>query len=104
MQSLSKYFYNSWIQACGEGWTRNQVFASYVFSILFAGSVILYSYVAGLGWSGIQIFAAAWMAWDLGGGLIGYSHKAIKRKTKAYFRICSKRIRWTHQFQNGPGA
>jgi len=83
MKNLSRYFYHSWIQACGEGWTRKQVSASYVFSVLFAGSVILYSYVAGLGWSGIQIFAAAWMAWDLGGGLIGYSHGAIKWKTKA---------------------
>lgn len=81
MKSIRRYFYNSWIQACGEGWTRTQVSASYVFSVLFAGSVILYSYVANLGWSGIQIIAAAWIAWDLGGGLIGYSHQAIKRKT-----------------------
>jgi len=53
---------------------------SYLFSVLFAVSVVLYSFIANLNWSGIQIFAAAWLAWDFGGGVIGYSHKAIKQQ------------------------
>lgn len=79
---FTNYFYNSWIQTTGEGWTRNQVLYAYIFSIVFAIAVIAYSFWAKLNWNGIQIFAATWLAWDLGGGVIGYSHKAIKARNK----------------------
>lgn len=72
------YFYDSWIQTTGEGWTRKQVFASYCFSVLFALAIVFYSYVENLGWSWAQILAAALIAWDLGGGVLGYNHKSIK--------------------------
>ncbi len=82
MKTLTNYLYSAWIQAAGEGWTKKQVLVSYLFSAFFAGSVVAYSLVANLNWSGIQLLAAAWIAWDLGGGVIGYNHKAIKRRTE----------------------
>ena len=82
MKTLTNYLYSAWIQTAGEGWTKKQVFVSYLFSAFFAGSVVTYSFVTNLNWSGIQLLTAAWIAWDLGGGVIGYNHKAIKRRTE----------------------
>ena len=75
---INKYFYDSWIQTAGEGWTKKQVAISYAFSVVFALAVVFYSQFAGLGWSWIQKLATGLIAWDLSGGGLGYNHKAIK--------------------------
>ena len=75
---INKYFYESWIQTAGEGWTKKQVAVSYAFSVVFALAVVFYSQFAGLEWSWIQKLAAGLIAWDLGGGVLGYNHRAIK--------------------------
>lgn len=75
---INEYFYESWIQTAGEGWTKKQVAISYAFSVVFALAVVFYSQFTGLEWSLIQKLAAGLIAWDLGGGVLGYNHKAIK--------------------------
>ena len=90
MKKKLNYFYNSWIQTTGKGWTGKQVFVGYIFSIIFALAVVFYSFFANLHWTWIQIFAIALIAWDLGGGVLGYNHKSIKirqskEKSKLHF-------------------
>ena len=79
--SVLRYFFNSWIQTCGVGWTHWQVFIAYVFSILFALGLLFFAKITGLEWSWIQMIVAGLIAWDLFGGVIGYNHIAIKRRS-----------------------
>ncbi|MCP4136190.1 MAG: hypothetical protein GY754_34785 [bacterium] len=78
LNKILTYFYDSWVRTTGKEWTGKQVLVSYIFSVLFAGAIVLYSFIANLHWSWIQILAAALISWDLGGGVLGYNHKAIK--------------------------
>ena len=78
---ILRTMFQSWIQACGEGWTHRQVLIAYAFSVLFAVGLLVYASMMGLGWSWIQMCAAGLIAWDLTGGVIGYNHHAIKRKS-----------------------
>jgi len=75
---ILRYLYDSWIQTTGKGWTGKQVFFGYLFSIIFALAIVSYSFYANLRWSWIQILIVALLAWDLGGGVIGYNNKSIK--------------------------
>jgi hypothetical protein len=77
---VKTYFYESWIQITGEGWTRKQVAVGYVFSFLFGIAVALYGRYVGPGWSGLQMIAIGLLAWDLCGGVIAYNHPAIKKR------------------------
>ena len=74
------YFYNSWIQITGEGWTKKQVAIGYAFSIFFGVAVALYSTNDGAQWSLLQRVVIGLLAWDLGGGVVGYNHPAIKKR------------------------
>ncbi|MCG8337555.1 MAG: hypothetical protein MJE63_23890 [Proteobacteria bacterium] len=76
-----RYLFNSWIQTCGIGWAKWQVFIAYTFSILFALGLLFYAKMFGLEWSWIQMAVAGLIAWDLFGGVIGYNHIAIKRRS-----------------------
>ena len=88
LNKISQYLYKSWIQTAGEGWTKKQVLFGYFFSVLFAAIVVGYSFFANLQWSWIQILVTAMIAWDLGGGVIGYNHKSIKiRQSKEKGRL-----------------
>jgi hypothetical protein len=80
INKIDQYFYDSWIQTTGEGWTKKQVAVSYAFSVIFALAVVLYSVFADLKWSWIQMAVVGLIAWDLGGGVLGYNHKAIKQR------------------------
>lgn len=77
---ISRYLFNIWIQTCGVGWRPQQVWLSYMFSVLLALGVLLAAYFNGLEWSWIQKTAAALIAWDLICGMIGYNHPAIKHR------------------------
>ena len=77
---LKTYFYESWIQITGQGWTKKQVAVGYAFSILFGMAVAFYGSYANLEWSGLQMIIIGLLAWDLGGGVIGYNHPAIKKR------------------------
>jgi len=93
---ILRYLYNSWLQTCGVGWTAEQVFAGYVFSILLAGGVLLAAYVNRLDWSWVQIAAAGLLAWDLFGGAIGYNHPAMKRRRQEMSNLPV----WHHNLQH----
>jgi hypothetical protein len=71
----------SWIQTCGVGWTSRQIAVGYTFSVLLALGVVAAAYLQGLGWSWVQGTAAGLLAWDLFGGMIGYNHPAMKRRS-----------------------
>jgi|GEM_PF-2626165 len=75
---IQDYFYNTWIQTTGEGWTRRQVFAAYIYGLFFTAAVVAYPFVENLQWNWIQLTAMALVAWDLGTGVLGYNHRAIK--------------------------
>ncbi len=75
-----RYFFESWIQTCGTGWTHRQVLVAYLCSMFFAGGLLVYANVMRFDWSWIQMLAAGFIAWDLTGGIIGYNHQAIKRR------------------------
>ena len=72
--AILRYLHDSWIQACGVGWTHGQIHIAYVFSILLAMGVLLAAYTGGLEWSWVQMTVAGLLAWDLFGGVIGYNH------------------------------
>lgn len=78
---ILRYLFKIWIQTCGEGWTHRQVFVGYAFSILFPLGLLGYAGMTGIVWSWIQMLAAGLIAWDLMGGVIGYNHHAIKRRS-----------------------
>ncbi len=75
---FADFFHKSWIQTAGEGWTRQQISVSYVYSIVFAIIIIFYSFFSDLNWNWAQMLATFMIAWDLGGGVLGYNHRAIK--------------------------
>lgn len=77
---VAVYLYDSWIRACGAGWTRRQVFVGYASSLTFPLLLLAYAAHADLGWSTVQTVAALLIAWDLCGGAIGYAHRAIKER------------------------
>lgn len=75
-----RYWFDSWIQTCGAGWTPRQVLIGYGLSILLPVGVLLAANFADLGWTWQQMVVAGIIAWDLGGGVAGYSHQAMKRR------------------------
>ncbi|MCG8687422.1 MAG: hypothetical protein MI892_21270, partial [Desulfobacterales bacterium] len=75
------FFFNAWIQGVGRGWTGKQVQVAYLFSVIFPAAIVAVAKMSGLGWSAVQTIVAALIAWDLCGGLIGYTHSAMKRRT-----------------------
>ncbi len=77
-----RYWFNSWIQTCGVGWTPRQVWIGYGFSLLLPLGVLLAAWVTGLGWTWQQMVVAGIMAWDMGGGVVGYNHHAMKRRRR----------------------
>jgi hypothetical protein len=48
-----RYFFESWIQACGNGWTHRQVLVAYLCSVLFAVGLLMYANVMRFDWSWI---------------------------------------------------
>ena len=74
------YFYESWIQITGEGWTEKQVTFGYLFSLLFGIAVAMYPKFTGVEWSSLQMIVVGLLAWDLSGGVVGYNHPAIKKR------------------------
>lgn len=78
MKKILNYFYTSWIQTTGKGWTGKQVVTGYLFSLIFAFAIVFYSVFADLHWSSIQLLVTALIAWDLGGGVLGYNHRSIE--------------------------
>ncbi|MEO1065345.1 MAG: hypothetical protein AAFZ07_28345 [Actinomycetota bacterium] len=79
-QPILRYFFDSWIQTCGPGWTRSQVAIGYAVAAISVPALLVYAAASDLHWSWIQMVAASWIVWDLVGGAIGYSHAAIKRR------------------------
>ncbi|MBC8504775.1 MAG: hypothetical protein H8D34_07940 [Chloroflexi bacterium] len=75
-----RYWFDSWIRACGVGWTPRQVLVGYGLSILLPIGVLVAAKVAGLDWTWQQMIVAALIAWDMGGGVAGYNHQAMKRR------------------------
>lgn len=78
--STLRYFYESWVQACGPGWTPVQVAVGYTGSIVLATAVVLLAHLGGAGWTWWQTAVVAVMSWDLFGGVIGYNNPAMVRR------------------------
>lgn len=88
---------DSWVQTCGVGWTPRQIAVGYGFSVLFGVGVVLAAHLAGDGWTWWQAAVAGLLAWDLGGGVVGYNHPAMKRRSAAE---TSSLPVWHHNLQH----
>lgn len=95
--AVVRYFFNSWSQTCGVGWTPWQIIFAHATSVVLTIAVLYSAHANELNWSAVQYLVVALLAWDLLLGVIGYSHSAIKRRRSAE---SSNLPIWHHNLQH----